>query len=239
MLLANIGEGVVESVFMTVILALSHFESLHPQMWVWPQVPLAALPPCAQGPLPHTSLGRPLPEHCKMSQGGWRGEEGGGEGGEGRAVAQGGDGGTFQRAVGAGPTSGGLSMLSHCESLRFGLLSRACKRACLDEGFLIGSSWDLFLFAQCSWPSWLADLWRQDFLWVVLGQKAPLNFVDFYGDLWSWKSTNKSTKKSITKTKFQNLRPNLSRGRGVHHSTPNMTGQRFHRTMEMIPALPW
>ena len=25
----------------------------------------------------------------------------------------------------------------------------------------------------------------------------------------------------------------------LHHSTPNMTGRRFHRTMEMIPALPW
>ena len=30
-----------------------------------------------EGPLPHTSLGRTLPEHCKKSQGGW-GEEGGG-----------------------------------------------------------------------------------------------------------------------------------------------------------------
>ena len=52
----------------------------YPQMWVWPQVPLGGPPPpppppCALGPLPPTSLGRPLPEPCKKSQG-WGGRRG-------------------------------------------------------------------------------------------------------------------------------------------------------------------
>ena len=63
-----------------------------PQMWVWPQVPLGGPrppPPFALGPLPPTSLGRPLPEPCKKSQGGW-GEEGrGGLGGKGVGLREG------------------------------------------------------------------------------------------------------------------------------------------------------
>ena len=50
----------------------------YPQMWVWPQVPLGGPPPpppCAPRTPPPTSLGRPLPEPCKKSHGGW-GEEG-------------------------------------------------------------------------------------------------------------------------------------------------------------------
>ena len=85
------------------------------QMWVWPQVPRGGpspSTPCRQGRLPRTRLGRPLPEHCKKSQGVGGKREG--ESGEGRAAAwgrssccNGGMGGTFQRAVGPGPTSGG------------------------------------------------------------------------------------------------------------------------------------
>ena len=60
-----------------------------PQMWVWPQVPPGGPSPSNPlrpiGPLPHTSLGCPLPDYCKKSQrGGWKWE---GEHGEGRAVA--------------------------------------------------------------------------------------------------------------------------------------------------------
>ena len=42
---------------------------------------LPSTPPCTLGPLPHTRLGRPVPEHCKKSQEGGKRE---GEGGEGR-----------------------------------------------------------------------------------------------------------------------------------------------------------
>ena len=46
-------------------------------------------PPCALRPLPPTSLGRPLPEPCKKSQGGW-GEEGRrGRGGKGFGLREG------------------------------------------------------------------------------------------------------------------------------------------------------
>ena len=77
------------------------------QMWVWPQVPLGRPSPL------HTSLGRPLPEHCKKHQGVLGEKRRGGWGGrglwlEGRVLQlQGGLVGIFQRAVGAGPTSGG------------------------------------------------------------------------------------------------------------------------------------
>ena len=70
-------------------------------------------PPCALGPLPPTSLGRPLPEPCEKSQGGL-GEEGrrgrGGKGfglREGSSDYNGGWGGALQTPVGARPTSGG------------------------------------------------------------------------------------------------------------------------------------
>ena len=77
----------------------------HPQMWVWPQVPL-------ERPSP-SSLGRTLPEHCIKSQGGWGEERGGRWGGKG--CGQGrvlqlqwrGWGRTLQTAAGARPTSGG------------------------------------------------------------------------------------------------------------------------------------
>ena len=86
-----------------------------PQMWVWPQVPLGGPPPPPPydlAPLPHTSLGHPLPLHCRKKPGGGGKREG--KGGEGRAVAWGkgppvamGDGGDLPRGVWAGPTSGG------------------------------------------------------------------------------------------------------------------------------------
>ena len=67
----------------------------YPQMWVWPQVPLEGPPlhpppPLHPGtPSPYTRLGRPVPEHCKKSQGGW-GEEGGrGRGGKGFGLREG------------------------------------------------------------------------------------------------------------------------------------------------------
>ena len=96
-------------------------------MWVWPQVglglPSFSTPPCAPGPLPHTSLGRPLPERLKKSQG-VGGEEGGrGWGGKGHGLREGssscngGMGGTLQRAVGARPTSGG-SRSWQCTTLK-------------------------------------------------------------------------------------------------------------------------
>ena len=92
-------------------------------MWVWPQLPLEGHPlhppPCTPGPLPHTRLGRPVPEHCKKSQGGWGEEEGRGGGGregfwlEGRVLQlQWGMGGTLQTPVGARPTSGGSQLSS-------------------------------------------------------------------------------------------------------------------------------
>ena len=77
----------------------------YPQMWVWPQVPLGGPPPST----PLRSLGRPLPEPCKKSQGGW-GEEGrrgrGGKGfglREGSSNDNGGWGGALQTPVGARP----------------------------------------------------------------------------------------------------------------------------------------
>ena len=75
-------------------------------MWVWPQVPLGRPSPSTPydlGPLPHTSLGRTLPEYCKKSQGvGGRGRgKVGREGlwsGKGPPVAMGG--------MGGGPPNG-------------------------------------------------------------------------------------------------------------------------------------
>ena len=61
-------------------------------MWVWPQVPLGAPPlhpPCALGPLPPTSLRRPLPEPCTKSQGGWVEEGRRGRGGKGFGLREG------------------------------------------------------------------------------------------------------------------------------------------------------
>ena len=46
-------------------------------------------PPCAPGPLPPTSLGRPLPEPCKRSQGGWGEERRRGRGGRGFGLREG------------------------------------------------------------------------------------------------------------------------------------------------------
>ena len=51
--------------------------------------PLHPPPPRTLGPSPHTRPGRPVPEHCKKSQGGW-GEEGGrGRGGKGFGLREG------------------------------------------------------------------------------------------------------------------------------------------------------
>ena len=85
-------------------------------MWVWPQVPLGGPPPpphCALGPLPPTSLGRPLPEPSKKSQGGGWGEEGRrGQGGrgfglrEGSSNYNGGQGGPSKHQLGPDPHLG-------------------------------------------------------------------------------------------------------------------------------------
>ena len=101
-----------------------------PQMWVWPQVPLGGPPPpppCALGPLPPTSLGRPLPEPCKKGQG-----RAGREGVwlEGRVLQlQSGMEGALQTPAVARPTSGGSQYMPLAGSPRFGGLKRwHCKR---------------------------------------------------------------------------------------------------------------